>query len=60
MNDEEKAKRQAEYQRKYDKKRLVKTVSFHLEKEKELVDFVQTEISDFSNWVKAAIKEKMK
>ncbi|MBF0802915.1 MULTISPECIES: hypothetical protein [unclassified Neisseria] len=57
---DEKAKKQAEYQRKYDQKRLVKTVSFHLEKEKELVDFVQTEITDFSNWVKETIREKMK
>jgi len=57
---DEKTRKQAEYQRKYDQKRLVKTVSFHLEREKELVEFVQTEISDFSNWVKEAIKEKMK
>ena len=60
MPDEKTLKaKQAEYQRKYDQKRLMKTVSFHLEREKELVDFMQKEIPDFSNWVKEKIREDM-
>lgn len=48
-----------EAKKRYEQKRLVKHVSFNLEKEKELVEFVQTEVADFSNWVKETIKEKM-
>lgn len=59
MTEDEKAKRQAEYQRKYEQKRLVKNVSFNLEKEKDLVEFMQNEITDFSNWVKETMREKM-
>ncbi|HEZ4471046.1 TPA: hypothetical protein ACJJD0_001375 [Neisseria meningitidis] len=57
--DDEKAKKAAEYRKKYEQKRLVKHVSFNLEKEKELVEFVQNEAEDFSNWVKEVIKEKI-
>ncbi|WP_448977624.1 hypothetical protein [Neisseria sp.] len=61
MPDEKTLKaKQAEYQRKYDQKRLMKTVSFHLEREKELVDFMQKEIPDFSNWVKDQIRKEFK
>ncbi len=57
--DDEKAKKAAEYRKKYEQKRLIKHVSFNLEKEKELVEFVQSEAEDFSNWVKEVIKEKI-
>lgn len=57
--DDEKAKKAAGYRKKYEQKRLVKHVSFNLEKEKELVEFVQNEAEDFSNWVKEVIKEKI-
>ena len=57
--DDDKAKKAAAYRKKYEQKRLVKHVSFNLEKEKELVEFVQNEAEDFSNWVKEVIKEKI-
>lgn len=60
MTEDEKAKRQAEYQRKYENKRVVKKVSFNLEKEKELLDFIETEADDFSNWIKSLIRAQMK
>lgn len=48
-----------ETKKRYEQKRMVKHVSFNLEKEKELVEFVQTEAADFSNWVKNMIREKI-
>ncbi|ARB04809.1 hypothetical protein [Neisseria lactamica] len=58
MNDEEKAKRQAEYQRKYENKRVVKKVSFNLENEGDLLEIANN--LDFSQWVKQAMREKFK
>ncbi|WP_118817629.1 hypothetical protein [Neisseria lactamica] len=58
MNDEEKAKRQAEYQRKYENKRVVKKVSFNLENEEDLLEIANN--LDFSQWVKQAMREKFK
>ena len=58
MNDEEKAKRQAEYQRKYENKRVVKKVSFNLENEVDLLEIANN--LDFSQWVKQAMREKFK
>lgn len=45
--------------KRYEKKRLIKNVSFNLEKEKDLVDFIDSEIDNFSNWVKNAVRKKM-
>lgn len=58
MNDEEKAKRQAEYQRKYENKRVVKKVSFNLENEGDLLEIANN--LDFSQWVKQAMRENFK
>ena len=58
MNDEEKAKRQAEDQRKYENKRVVKKVSFNLENEGDLLEIANN--LDFSQWVKQAMREKFK
>ncbi|WP_118848190.1 hypothetical protein [Neisseria lactamica] len=58
MNDEEKAKRQAEYQRKYENKRVVKKVSFNLENDGDLLEIANN--LDFSQWVKQAMREKFK
>ncbi len=41
-------------QQKYSLKRVVKTVSFNLEKEIDLLYFIEN--IDFSNWVKAKIR----
>ncbi|WP_456090401.1 hypothetical protein [Neisseria sp.] len=56
MNDEEKAKRQAEYQRKYENKRVVKKVSFNLENEGDLLEIANN--LDFSQWVKEQIRKE--
>ena len=41
--------------KKYEAKRVKKTVSFNADKDKELLDFVNS--IDFSNWVKEQIKK---
>lgn len=55
---DEKAKKQAEYQRKYETKRVVKRVSFNMENEAELLEIANN--LDFSQWVKQVMKEKFK
>lgn len=49
---------QADYQKKYEKKRLLKHVSFNTETEQELLDFVKS--VEFSQWVKKKIREELK
>ncbi len=56
--DDEKAKKAAEYRKKYEQKRLVKHVSFNLEKEADLLKFIGN--VDFSQMVKDMIRERMK
>lgn len=43
--------------KKYEKKRVPKIVSFNVEKEKGLLDFANS--VDFSTWVKEKIKEEL-
>lgn len=47
-----------DYKRKYEAKRLKKTVSFNIETEAELLAFANT-IPDFSGWIKQKLKEEM-
>lgn len=49
--------KQAEYQKKYEEKRVVKKVSFNLDKDKEILKFVENK--DFSNTVKELLKKEM-
>lgn len=53
---DEKAKKQAEYQRKYEEKRVFKKVSFNTEKEADLLEIAKN--IDFSQWVKEMMREK--
>ncbi|WP_455020640.1 hypothetical protein [Neisseria elongata] len=55
MADKEKA---AEYRKKYEKSRVMKGVSFHREREAQLLKFAEK--IDFSLWVKEKIKEELK
>ncbi|MDO4434580.1 MAG: hypothetical protein Q4B82_08390 [Alysiella sp.] len=55
---DEKAKKQAEYQRKYEEKRVFKKVSFNVEKEADLLEIAKS--IDFSQWVKDQLREKFK
>ena len=50
--------KQAEYQKRYAKKRVLKHVSFNLETDKELLDEVKK--LDFSQWVKEKLLERIK
>ncbi|WP_304669815.1 hypothetical protein [Neisseria polysaccharea] len=54
--DDEKAKKQAEYQRKYEEKRVFKKVSFNTEKEADLLEIAKN--IDFSQWVKDQIRKE--
>ena len=54
--DDKKAKKQAEYQRKYETKRVIKRVSFNMENEADLLEIANN--LDFSQWVKQVMKEK--
>lgn len=54
--DDEKAKKQAEYQRKYEEKRVFKKVSFNTEKEADLLEIAKN--IDFSQWVKEQIRKE--
>lgn len=57
MPTDEKAMKQAEYQRKYETKRVFKKVSFNTETETDLLN--ATKNIDFSQWVKSMIREKL-
>lgn len=57
MIDEDKAKKQAEYQRKYEEKRVFKKVSFNVEKEADLLELSKS--MDFSQWVKEKLREEL-
>lgn len=55
---DEKAKKQAEYQRKYEReKRAHRGVSFNRTTEQDLLDFVDK--VNFSQWVKEKIREAL-
>ena len=54
--DDEKAKKQAEDQRKYEEKRVFKKVSFNTEKEADLLEIAKN--IDFSQRVKEMMREK--
>lgn len=49
--------KQAEYQKRYEEKRVVKKVSFNLDKDKEILEFVENK--DFSNTVKELLKKEI-
>ncbi len=55
---EDKATKQAEYQRKYEQKRVLKRVSFNLETEADLLELANS--MDFSQWVKEQLREKLR
>lgn len=56
--DDEKAKKAAEYRKKYEQQRVMKGVSFHKEKEADLLKFIEN--VDFSQLVKDMLRERMK
>lgn len=51
-----KAEKQAGYQRKYEEKRVFKKVSFNIEKEADLLEIAKN--IDFSQWVKEQIRKE--
>lgn len=53
----EKAQKAAEYRRKYEQNRITKGVSFHKEREADLLTAIEN--IDFSQWVKDVIREKL-
>lgn len=54
----EKAQKQAQYQRKYETKRMIKRVSFNQETEADLLAIANK--IDFSQWVKEKMRETFK
>ncbi|HFC5893572.1 TPA: hypothetical protein ACFP4U_000466 [Neisseria lactamica] len=53
---DDKAEKQAGYQRKYEEKRVFKKVSFNIEKEADLLEIAKN--IDFSQWVKEQIRKE--
>lgn len=54
---ENQAKKQAEYQRKYEQNHVLKRDSFNLETEADLLELANS--MDFSQWVKEQLREKL-
>lgn len=55
---DEKAAKAAEYRKKYEQQRVMKGVSFHKEKEADLLRFIEN--VDFSQLVKEMLRERMR
>ena len=51
------SKSQKKAHKNYEKKRIMKPISFNTETEKELLEFANS--VDFSNWVKQKIKDEV-
>ena len=51
------SKSQKKAHKSYEKKRIMKPISFNTETEKELLEFANS--VDFSNWVKQKIKDEV-
>ncbi|STZ76354.1 hypothetical protein [Bergeriella denitrificans] len=55
---DEKAKKAAEYRKKYEQNRVMKAVSFHKEKDADLLELIEN--VDFSQWIKNILRERFK